>query len=169
MKEKRVRDGKKDRGWGTSRVSAAADARSAVVVSRTQRETKEGRYAVRRGSVSYAVFDPEECLHVGRHDGAVGIVYRFRRLVWKPGQDRRDYSPSGERGLVPWDGGGWRSLAMAAAEFALSRSCAGRPPRSVVEAMAAPGAWGRLEFWKDMADRHALAKKVVVVKEVMES
>ncbi len=83
-------------------------------MSRIQAESKEGRYVIRRGDTSFVIFDPEECLHVGRHDGAVGIVYRFKRLVWRG--DPLDYSPSGERGLILWDGGGWQSLARTVAE-----------------------------------------------------
>jgi len=170
MKEKRVRDGKKDRRWGNARVRRIEDESGFAVVSRIQRETKEGKYAVRTKDMSFAVFDPEQCLHVGRHSGAVGIIYRFKRLVWQPGQDKRDYSPSGERGLVPWEGGDWKSLVRAAADFAVRRAVGARPTvPAIVEKMSKAGVWGSLEFWKDLADRHALALKIKTIQDVMES
>ncbi len=165
MKEKSLKDGKKGGRWGS--VRRIEDEPKRVLVSRVQAESKEARYAVRRGDVSYALFDPEECLHVGRHNGEIGIVYRFKRLVWNG--DPRDYSPSGERGLLPWKGRKDReTLVWTAATFALERA-GQKPVAGAVWALTRPNAWGRITFWDDLVRRHRLALDIQVIKDVMES
>lgn len=164
VKEKRLKDGKKDRRWGSVR-RIEAEHRE-VTVSRVQAESKEARYSVRRGETSYALFDPEECLHVGKHNGKIGIVYRFKRMVWSG--DPREYSPSGERGLLPWMGASRETLVLAAAAFALERA-GQKPVAGAVAALARPNVWGKEEFWDDLVERHRLAVDTQVVRDVMES
>lgn len=165
VKGRAAKDGKKDRrGWGPVR---RLDGTEEVVLSRAQRSTKEALYAVRRGKEWIGIFDPEKSLHVGRHNKKAGVVYRFKRLVWNG--DPREYYPSGERGILRWDGkGGARGLQEAAATFALARA-AQKATRPALEAMLKPGAWGSAEFWEDMARRCGLAEDILAVQEVMES
>jgi hypothetical protein len=161
VKERRLKDGKKGGRWGP--VRRIEDEPKRVLISRVQAESKEARYVVRRGDVSYALFDPEECLHVGRHDGSIGIVYRFKRLVW------REYLTSGERGLLPWTGRRDRETLMwTAAKFALERA-GQKPTAGAVWALTRPNAWGRITFWDDLTRRHKLALDLQVVRDVMES
>ncbi len=162
VKEKRLKDGKKDRRWGP--VRKIEDEPKETFISKVQAESKEARYSIRRGEASYALFDPEECLHVGRHNGEIGIVYRFRRLVWNG--DPRDYTPSGERGLLRWKGGSRETLVWEAATFALERA-GQRPVAGAVAALARANAWGKATFWDDLVKRHKLALDIQVIRDVM--
>ncbi len=116
--------------------------------------------------MSYALFDPEECLHVGMHDGKPGIVYRFKRLIWDG--DPRDYYPRGERGLLRWSGESRENLMWAAATMALERA-GQRATAGAVEAVVKSGRWGSTEFWEDLTERHGIAVRIQAVKEVMET
>lgn len=118
------------------------------------------------------VFDPETSLHVGKHDGKIGVVYRFRTGVRTfPWGDPKDYDSSDTvRGLVPWDGeGGAEELRRAAATFAIRASRITKPTSSMVEGLSKPGTWGSQEFWKKLVEAHKVATDLGLLKEVMDS
>ena len=159
MKERILKDGKKDRrGWGPVR---RLDEGEDVILSRIQRSTKEAGYMIRRGEEGWVgLFDPERSLHIGRHDGKAGVVYRFKHTAWNG--DR-------ERGVLQWDGErGAEGLKKAAASFALKRA-GQRVTKTALETLIKPEAWGRTEFWEDMVRRCKLAEDLLIVQEVMKS
>ncbi len=153
MKEKRLRDGK--RGPRKMRVSTVGEApapradawrpkRSGSVRMKGE-GPKERRYVIDDNGREHHVFDPETSLHVGKHDGKIGIVYRFRTDdKWCPWGDPRDYdTTSTDRGLIPWDGnGGKDALRRAAARVALEKGKITKPAEWMVEKLSRPGAWG---------------------------
>lgn len=180
MKEKRLRDGKRGPRRGKLSTSGDKPAERADAwrplrpgsVRRRGSGPKERRYVLEEGGKEHHLFDPETSLHVGKHDGKIGIVYRVRDDVrrWHMG-DKHAYSGSNtDRGLIPWDGrGGEESLRLAAALVALVKGKVTRTPASMIEYLCRPGIWGRQEFWRKLIVAHKEASDLGIIQEVMES
>ena len=137
------------------------------MAARIKEGKKERRYEIGLpGGGKAHVFDPEECLHVGKHDKRYGLVYRFRE--YQNGRTRPYWIT--RRGTIDWDGkGGPVGLRTAAAEAAVKLCTGGDVPKSAVKRLREPGFWGRESFWKKTAEAHAEAMRMQIVEDVMES
>lgn len=176
VKEKRVRDGK--------RSSASGRLERLEVKTRAEREAealkrdslhgmvpgsrKEDRFLITVGSRGYWIFDPEECLKVGRHDGKLGIVCRIKSPQEE--QRARPYDNIAFRRLVEWDPEtGQQGLARESMRLAAKRGkMTGDPPKWLLRD-AEEGRWGSREFWKKLVADYQEGARLDAVREVMDA
>ncbi len=178
MKEKRLKDGKRDprklklstEGEKPAKRTDAWRPAKPGSIQKTGRGPKEHRFIVLDNGVEHHVFDPETSLHVGKHDKKIGVVYRFRDGLERFSASTGEYVSTTDRGLVPWDGtGGERGVRRAAAVVALHKGKVTKPTKSMIDGLCKPGAWGSQEFWKKLVEAHKEASDLGLLKEVMES
>lgn len=113
------------------------------------------------GGLRVALLDPEQCLHVGKHDGRYGIVYQFKEYtngITKP------YFMSRRGLLILPEVGNVREMKAEAARAVLHQCHWSHDvPQKMMKKILEPGLWGSEEFWGKMLTqyREAMLKQVV--------
>lgn len=178
MKEKRLRDGKKDtRRSGGLRTEGIAKARETPwrpdipgSLKRKGEGRKERRYLATKGDREFHIFDPETCLHVGKHDRRIGVVYRYRTDRWTLRNWDDDIATNVRRGIIEWDGkGGAAALRARCARSALEQANVITVPAWLMKEMNKPGRWGSQKFWERLVEAHKVAMDIGLIQDVMES
>lgn len=124
----------------------------------------EGGWAATVDGRSVVLFDPGECLKVGRHYSRLGVVYEVPR---KGG----DVDYNGEwhrtiRGLLRWEGGP-QDIAAAAARLALTLAGVSSPSSWLIGRVVK--GWGSDGLWTELWRGLELGRELEVVSEVMTS
>jgi len=178
VKEKRLRDGKKDvRRAGGLRTEGVAKARETPwrpdvpgSLKRKGEGRKERRYLATKGDKEFHIFDPETCLHVGKHDRRIGVVYRYRTDKWMLRNWDDDIATNVRRGIIEWDGeGGAAALRARCVRRALEHANIITIPAWLLKEMNKPGKWGSQKFWEKLVEAHKVAVDLGLIHEVMET
>lgn len=170
MKERRLKDGKRKkvrRPKEIRRDGVVQEVFDGTIFS-SRRTRREGarirclRVRLENGE-SFPVLDPEECLHVGKHDGNYGLVYAYKEYR----NGRTEPYHLTKRGLLPigMEVGDAKDMQSKALRAVLA-VCVGRStiPSAVVKKILEPGVWGSEGFWRQILSqyRQAIPKQIIV-------
>ena len=170
MKERVLRDGKRKktrRPKEVRRDGTVQEVFDGMVFSsrKTRRQGEKARCLQVRleNGESFLILDPEECLHVGKHDGKYGVVYAYKE--YRNGKTGPYYMT--ERGLLPLDEEVKDKREMQSKALqAVLEVCVGKRsfPGGVMKKLLEPGVWGSDGFWRNILSqyRNAMLKQTIV-------